>query len=87
MKKENEIKEIWYENLYDGPWLVRKYGKTLLGYKVNDDSCLEPEMLYGLGEGPNFEEYAEQLGLKPLKVDCIRILFENKPIKNEKRKK
>jgi hypothetical protein len=77
-KRKNEKSEIWLEYLYDGPWLVRKHGKILMGYKVNDESCLEPEMLYGLGVGPDFYELAEQLGLKPVKVECIRILFENK---------
>jgi len=79
-----EKKEMWLEYLIDGVWIVRKSGYILLGYKIKNDPCYEAQdWEYGVGLAPDFYERAEQLGLEPIKVDCIKTIFENKVGKNE----
>jgi len=75
---ENRQEEngVWVEYLYDGVWLMRIFSDKLLGYLVKRDPCAYSEQEWTADEVPTFEERAKMMGLEPVRVRCIGLLFD-----------
>ena len=78
MNRDGQKGEVWVEYLFDGTWLMRIDGDKLLGYQVRNDPCnyREDEAPYEEELIPDFKTFAENLGLEPVIVDCIGLLFD-----------
>ena len=73
-----EESDVWVEYLYDGVWLMKIHEDKLVGYLVRGDPCsyTENEAPYEEGLIPDFETYADNLGLEPVVLKCVWELFD-----------